>query len=232
MAASAVVFLSTFFTLLLSALLAASSAGDFDESCSYTASDIDSNWASALGVRADEDGVPPSFGAVPVVGTVKRVAWDHTDPDFNRKMMARLTPVILTGSPVSKWEAIGKWTPDYVADVVGHDTPLYATFSSDGNFLFHSDSKAKTADPSYTPPNKCVCSFDTALPVSVKATCGFLTAVSWAVSWTAHYIVRYLYMRVGDFVRMIQRNHSTLGTKKRLYVLDATVCVRVQHHLR
>lgn len=162
--------------LLLSTLLAASSTGDKDESCPYTASDIDSDWASVLSGSDDGVDIPPSFGAVPVVGTVKRYAWNHTDPDFNRKMMAHLTPVILTDSPVSKWAAIGKWTPDYVAEVVGHDTPLYATFSSDGNFLFHSESKAKTADPSYFPPNKCVLLGGITLSASAERICGFFIA--------------------------------------------------------
>ena len=111
-------------------------------------------WSTTL-----DAGLPTTFGAIPVVGAIRRMPWDHSDATFNEKMMARLTPVILTGSPVERWDAVHTWTPDVVASRVGLDGLIYATHSSDGNFLFHSEFKAKTADPSYAPPNKCVALF-------------------------------------------------------------------------
>lgn len=163
---------------------------------------------------AERDAALPShFGAVPVLGEIARYPWNHSDPDFNRKLMARQEPLVLTNSPASNWTAVRKWTPDYVAEVVGPNAQMYATHSSDGNFLFHSETKAQTADPSYSPPNKCVFCIQVSVLFLPRPNSTRLQPYSVAPGHNP----RYMFMGVGDFVRMIQRNNTARGVQKRLY---------------
>jgi hypothetical protein len=136
-------------TLVLTANLASS-----QQSSVHGAVDAaDGGWFTSFSPGEHEES--PSFGAVPVVGRIRRMVWNHSDDSFSKRMMQRPWPVVLEGSPVASWPAVRKWTTaERVADAVGRDTVVYATHSRDGSFLFHSVTKAKTADPSYSPPNQ------------------------------------------------------------------------------
>ena len=138
--------------------------GNFASSSAYSSVGVSTDdslvWDSATQRHFAEwaEGLLPDaadkFGAVDVVGAVVREKWDYSDPDFAKKLIGRQTPVILENSPVTKWKALSTWSPDHIVEKLGPDVKMYAAHSRDGNFLFHSESKAKTADPSYKIPNQ------------------------------------------------------------------------------
>ena len=82
-------------------------------------------------------------GVLPVVDRVPREEWDYTNPNFRDELILRTTPVILTNSPVTKWKAVANWNPKSIVKKVGKNTIIYVSESRDGNFLYHSASKAE-----------------------------------------------------------------------------------------
>ena len=96
------------------------------------------NIAQLIGDEAPAQQLPVErYGLLPVAGELKRVSWDHSDPEFATTLAARGEPVVLLDSPhLRVWKAPGKWTPKYLAQHV--QKSISFSHNADGpNFMFY-----------------------------------------------------------------------------------------------
>ena len=77
------------------------------------------------------------FGELPIVGTVPRMKWNLSDPNFATKLARRRTPVVLSDSPASAaWRGFDKWAePGYLERHLPE--PINFAKSYDPNFMYY-----------------------------------------------------------------------------------------------
>jgi len=83
-----------------------------------------------------------ALGELPIVGTVPRMKWDLSDPNFATTLARRRTPVVLTDSPASTaWRGFDRWTePGYLEQQLTE--PLNFAKSYDPNFMYSTSGTA------------------------------------------------------------------------------------------
>ena len=101
----------------------------------------DSSGASAPAAASGGAPAPPPprsyLGELPIVGTVPRMKWDLSDPNFATTLARRRTPVVLTDSPASAaWRGFDRWAePGYLEQQLTE--PLNFAKSYDPNFMYY-----------------------------------------------------------------------------------------------